>query len=175
MNANSKLPLVYLLFLYTFISNKPLCEVTPTVPRGILPSPYVHIVTHKQSEKYQVWSDKTPGGAFPVTPYITFISYRHPHPPLQISWAFQQLHFSWNDWLCCLMEYQQYIIHIYSLLAGTFWKISRDFSPESAASPASHSEHLSPASQWWEVTETVAKHNLSLSPPKKDTSPLHQK
>lgn len=96
MNANLKLPLVYLLFLYTFISNKPLCEVTPTVPRGILPSPYVHIVTHKQSEKYQVWSDKTPGGAFPVTPYITFISYRHPHPtsnilglsaaPLQLKW-----------------------------------------------------------------------------------------
>lgn len=40
--------------------------------------------------------------------------------------------------------------------------MSRDFSPESAASQALHFEHLSPVSQWWEVTETVAKHKLFL-------------
>lgn len=40
----------------------------PTVLQGILPSPYVHTAKHKQSEKYQVWSDKKLGAA--VHPHL---------------------------------------------------------------------------------------------------------
>lgn len=118
--------------------NKPLCAVTPTIPRGIQPSPCVRIVKHKQSEK--CW-DKTTGTVTGNPPPSQFKcgSFSTGYEPC--------LH---PDW--CMVRGKD-----------SKYQIGRDLLPESAASPALHFEHQSRASQWGGVTETGGKSDFLLS------------